>query len=533
MNDSDSDMDSVSGKTYKSRSSISSVSGKTYKSRSSISSLLGNSIPSPTISSCEKRRSILAEIETTDVTISAYQKIIRPHDIHDPIRQALENYKKTKINLVSELWTLPPCTDPDCTDHTIISKENDSTPDNLKPNDKKKPQKRKSIKQDSEGFVFPTKSARPTTPTPVLEPIPTQNNFENLEKEPEPMIDSSQENASPVIKPPYPITLKTDKNYRDQLKKISENFPNISIKTAGDYIKLLPKTEEEKDNLTKFLELDKNYQFYVTQAKLNKPLKVVLKGLPRVTLPEDIQIDLEALGYTIISCSQLISKRTKLELPFFLVTLPRNDKSSTIFDLTHLGYLQVRVEGYSINGVTQCYKCNNFYHTAANCFMKPRCLKCGKEHTTKECDITSRLENPYCINCLQYGHSACYTKCPKFPKPRNGTPILNRNKQNTNFNNSKVVEGMSFANVLSGNTPPSNPPQTESNSQESQSTSQSHKNTENNVNETQNIMELFKIITNIVKQFPKLIQILPALKATEDMKEQTFLILTAMMDHSD
>ncbi|GFX31880.1 uncharacterized protein TNCV_3668601 [Trichonephila clavipes] len=165
--------------------------------------------------------------------------------------------------------------------------------------------------------------------------------------------------------------------------------------------------------------------------------------------------------------------------------------------------------------------------------MKPRCLKCGKEHTTKECDITSRLENPYCINCLQYGHSACYTKCPKFPKPRNGTPILNRNKQNTNFNNSKVVEGLSFANVLSGNTPPSNPPQTESNSQESQSTSQSHKNTENNVNETQNIMELFKIIANIVKQFPKLIQILPALKATEDMKEQTFLILTAMMDHSD
>ncbi|GFW38606.1 uncharacterized protein TNCV_3879751 [Trichonephila clavipes] len=90
--------------------------------------------------------------------------------------------------------------------------------------------------------------------------------------------------------------------------------------------------------------------------------------------------------------------------------------------------------------------------------MKPRCLKCGKEHTTKECDITSRLENPYCINCLQYGHSACFTKCPKFPKPRKGAPILNRNKLNTNFNNSKVVEGLSFANVLSENTPPSNPP---------------------------------------------------------------------------
>ncbi|GFW10158.1 uncharacterized protein TNCV_2569421 [Trichonephila clavipes] len=89
--------------------------------------------------------------------------------------------------------------------------------------------------------------------------------------------------------------------------------------------------------------------------------------------------------------------------------------------------------------------------------MKPRCLKCGKEHTTKECDINSRLENPYCINCLQYGHSACYTKCPKFPKPRKGAPIVNRTKHNANFNNNKVVEGLSFANVFSGNTPVSNP----------------------------------------------------------------------------
>ncbi|GFV75162.1 uncharacterized protein TNCV_3190111 [Trichonephila clavipes] len=312
-----------------------STSGASYKSRSSISSLSGNSTPSPTISNCERRRRKMVDIELMDQNIAVYQQIIYnnslkgPQDIDYLLLKNLEEYKETKIKLVSELRTLPPCIDPDCTDHTIISKENEPTLDNLNSNDKKKPKKRKNKKQDSEGFAFPTKSARPTTLTPVLEPIPTQNNFENLNQEPEQMIDSTQENNSPIIKPPYPITLKTAKNYRDQLKKISENFPNISIKTTGDYIKLFPKTEEEKGNFAHFLELDKNYQFYVTQPKENKPLKVVLKGLPRVTLPEDIQIDLEALGYTIISCSQLISKRTKLELPFFLVTLPRNNKSTT------------------------------------------------------------------------------------------------------------------------------------------------------------------------------------------------------------
>ncbi|GFU63032.1 probable RNA-directed DNA polymerase from transposon X-element [Trichonephila clavipes] len=77
---------------------------------------------------------------------------------------------------------------------------------------------------------------------------------------------------------------------------------------------------------------------------------------------------------------------------------------------------RVKVEGYLVRGITQCFNCNNFYHTAANCFMKPRCLKCGKDHATRNCHIKERQENPFCINCQDFGHSACYTKCPKFPQ---------------------------------------------------------------------------------------------------------------------
>ncbi|GFU97124.1 uncharacterized protein TNCV_4642171 [Trichonephila clavipes] len=110
--------------------------------------------------------------------------------------------------------------------------------------------------------------------------------------------------------------------------------------------------------------------------------------------------------------------------------------------------MQVKIEGYSVKGTTQCFNCNDFFHTAANCHMPPRCLKCGKEHLTKDCEIKERQENPYCINCEAYGHTACYTKCPKFPKPKKGTPIANRN--NKAFASNNVVEGISFANMVSG-----------------------------------------------------------------------------------
>ncbi|GFU05101.1 hypothetical protein TNCV_574531 [Trichonephila clavipes] len=57
-----------------------------------------------------------------------------------------------------------------------------------------------------------------------------------------------------------------------------------------------------------------------------------------------------------------------------------------------------------------------------------------------------RQENPFCINCKEHGHSACYTKCPLFPKPKKGAtlPMISKSK----VNNCK--DGITYANVVSG-----------------------------------------------------------------------------------
>ncbi|GFW96326.1 uncharacterized protein TNCV_1294091 [Trichonephila clavipes] len=237
-----------------------------------------------------------------------------------------------------------------------------------------------------------------------------------------------------------------------------------------------------------------------------KPIKIVIKGLPGCTKTEDIINDLEHQGYSDCSCNQLTSKRTKLPLPFFLITLTRNKENLTIFDLKHVGHMQVKIEGYSVKGTTQCFNCNDFFHTAANCHMTPRCLKCGKAHLTKDCDIKERQENPFCINCEVYGHTACYTKCPKFPKPRLGNPVENRNKKV--FTSKNVVEGISFASMVSGK--PKNADPQPSNTNSNNAERQSHRSTpptdEINSSDFQDIIALFKIVSNIFKQFPKLKQ---------------------------
>ncbi|GFX90899.1 hypothetical protein TNCV_3167301 [Trichonephila clavipes] len=78
----------------------------------------------------------------------------------------------------------------------------------------------------------------------------------------------------------------------------------------------------------------------------------------------------------------------------------------------------LRVEGFLVRGVAQCYNCKKIYHKAENCHLKPRCLKFDSDHPTKQCPIKEKQDNPYCINCQEYGHTACYIKFPKFPKPK-------------------------------------------------------------------------------------------------------------------
>ncbi|GFV82535.1 uncharacterized protein TNCV_3983251 [Trichonephila clavipes] len=419
---------------------------------------------------------------------------------------------------------MPPCLDQSCPDHTELKIKSPQVDIPKKPPQKK----RKNVKNNVDDFVFPNKTARPTTPTPVLQPIDVQNSFTDLVQDPDLPTDNSVE--IPKIPPPLPVYLKVNNNYRKQLDQLKVKFPEITSKTSGKYLKLNLDSHEEQKELVNFMDKDKDYQFYVLPPKDKKPIKVVIKGLPGCTKPDEIINDLEHQGYSDCSCNQLISKRTKLPLPFFLVTLTRNKENLTIFDLKHVGHMQVKIEGYSVKGTTQCFNCNDFYHTAANCHMTPRCLKCGKAHLTRECEIKDRQENPFCINCEVYGHTACYTKCPKFPKPKNGYPITNRNKKVFTSNN--VVEGISFANMVTGKTKNSDPQPTNTNRPipERQSHLNPPPSDETNSSDFQDIISLFKIVSNIFKQFPKLKQIIPDLKKTNDFKKQACMLLEALWD---
>ncbi|GFU97248.1 nucleic-acid-binding protein from transposon X-element [Trichonephila clavipes] len=271
---------------------------------------------------------------------------------------------------------------------------------------------RKAILQDSQEIGIENQFS--LLPNVIIKQVSGQL-ASSAAKNSESTTTANQNNRSNALPPP--LMLKTDENYR---------------------VRIVRQT---------LIEL--GYRFYVITPKNERPIKVVIKGFPKKANPEEIKKDLEKKDSNPIGSTQLVGRRTKQLLPIFQVTLPRTIENLKIFDLKTLAHLNITVDGYNGRGVTQCFSCNNFHHNADNCYLKPRCLKCGEEHLTKDCPIKQRLETKFCINCQVYGHMANWYGCPCFPKPPKGTAKVNRNSY-TNLYNSLIRPNLSYAQATTG-----------------------------------------------------------------------------------
>ncbi|GFX04136.1 uncharacterized protein TNCV_3972851 [Trichonephila clavipes] len=155
-------------------------------------------------------------------------------------------------------------------------------------------------------------------------------------------------------------------------------------------------------------------------------------------------------------------------------------------------------------------------------------LKVRKKHATKNCHIKERLTNQFCINCQDFGHSACYTKCPKFPQPKKGTAFTDPIKKK-NFASKWTKEGISFANVVSGEIPSQTPP--ENNNNKKEDSPREFLSQEDNISDLAQVLELFNIISKLVKKNPKILDLLYKFKNSNSDEEKACLLAEAIMNN--
>lgn len=199
--------------------------------------------------------------------------------------------------------------------------------------------------------------------------------------------------------------------------------------------------------------------FYTFTPKCIKNKTYLLKGLNANNTSDEILEELrmhENEELKFIKVSQFHTTKSRKEgytLPTFIVQISPESDTRQLKNIRGILYRYIKWEPLKKPEIQQCRNCQGFFHSASNCFLQPRCVKCNQTHEIGKCKITSDTvnarENLFCVLCNKYGHPASYKGCEKYKdlqhKIKTRRQLL---KQNNNIKSTYINPNISYANTL-------------------------------------------------------------------------------------
>ncbi|GFR00999.1 nucleic-acid-binding protein from transposon X-element [Trichonephila clavata] len=263
--------------------------------------------------------------------------------------------------------------------------------------------------QDQYSFKLPNKKVkadlRPTTP-PL---IATANSAISTQKD-----LSVQPSAETPKRKIDPIMLRFTENYNLIFQDLQTSHPTAEKSYVGDYIKIIAKTDERHREITQIF-TNKNLEYYVIQSINNRPLKLVIKGLPVTAKCDEIKNDLIEKEIKVEKFAQLTMENKK-STPIYLIEITRDENVTNIYKINHC-LVQLLCYNCYITFHCLCYNCNFFHHARVTELLHENPLsKCEEPHRTSDSPITEKIEDPVCFECHQHGHFTYHSKSPKFLK---------------------------------------------------------------------------------------------------------------------
>ncbi|KAG8175023.1 hypothetical protein JTE90_011659 [Oedothorax gibbosus] len=168
----------------------------------------------------------------------------------------------------------------------------------------------------------------------------------------------------------HPIMVSCISDAKNLCGKISSLIgTELNFKIVNDYIKVTTCSMEDRNALIDALRREK-LQFYSPTSTINKPLKVVFKGIYRGIDSADVRSEIEKLGFNGTDVTQMRRLHNREKLPMFLVTLPKPDKVDESNNIRTLFSLSIEVVKYEAPArVNKCHNCQRFLNGSAVCSM--------------------------------------------------------------------------------------------------------------------------------------------------------------------
>ncbi|GFQ96484.1 RNA-directed DNA polymerase from mobile element jockey [Trichonephila clavata] len=124
--------------------------------------------------------------------------------------------------------------------------------------------------------------------------------------------------------------MKMNDKYNQILQELHRTHPTATNSYYNVYIKIRAETPDHHREITTYLTAQK-VEYFVNDPVANRPLKLVIKGLPASTKVEDIKSDLIAKGINVDKVSQLKKFSDKSPLPINMIEVVRDENVDDIF----------------------------------------------------------------------------------------------------------------------------------------------------------------------------------------------------------
>lgn len=165
---------------------------------------------------------------------------------------------------------------------------------------------------------------------------------------------------------------------------------------------------------------NRNIQYHTYTPAEDRKIRAVVRGVPKEVDTDAILDDLKAQGLPALEVHRLFKSRTREPFNLIQVVLEPTAKGKDIFKIKticHIGGLKIETP-YKRSGPGQCHRCQLYGHAAANCYARPRCVKCLGDHGTSDCSRKreTATDPPACVLCGQAGHTANYRGCTRAPR---------------------------------------------------------------------------------------------------------------------
>lgn len=200
-------------------------------------------------------------------------------------------------------------------------------------------------------------------------------------------------------------------------------------------------------------------KFYTFTPKIEKAKTILLKGLSAKTDTNEIFEELKSFeneNLKFVKFATKTSIKNELDLPIFLIQISGDSKINELKAIKSLFYRCIYWEHLKKQEIPQCRRCQNCFHSAANCYLPPRCVKCNDNHESSTCALKSpenERDKLFCVLCKKHGHPASYKGCEKYQilqqKLKTRKQMLKQNRGNKP--GTYINSNISFANIVRTN----------------------------------------------------------------------------------